>query len=170
MFLFIIGPSNVGKSSNSERYAQRRGCDIIDSDVALERHQGVGAGKYFNAFGPKLGFEASLSAVERDLTELGDRDALIVVGAGMLSYASLNFDPVAAWLTTATSLCLMDRPAAIVKRDPLRRNLVTYKRNEFDPVRLRVYALASRTLNINGRGCDEVYLEFESIVDELRAK
>jgi shikimate kinase len=164
--LFVVGPSNVGKSTLLGMLMATTGCRVITSDDSVSKRHGS-AGKHLPAVGNKRFFEDTVDCVRKDTDALANGDVIIDVGAGALQYAKENFAAVEEWLKTGKIIAILDDPVEIAKRDKLNRSLDDYSAIELSNIRNAIYGLADRLVNVQGRTAEAAFPDLKEAVTAL---
>ena len=107
--LILAGFMGAGKTTVGQIVAQRLGYDFVDTDVEIERREGMTIPQLFDAKG-ETHFRALEAALAREVAE--KRRAVIATGGGMLA------DPAnrQLLLDAGTVVCLTAAPEAILRR------------------------------------------------------
>ncbi len=162
--IFVIGPSKAGKTTLTCTLAELKAFTVIESDESVSRRHGPPPA-YLCKVGNGLFFRETVRCVRDDVAAATTKNIIVDVGAGALQHANENFEEVSAWLTTGKLITVTDGIEQLISRDTiLRRSRQQYEASEFSDVRRRLYELAGKRVDVNGRRPTQAYLDFENAV------
>ena len=160
MIIFIVGPSAVGKTTTTRRYAEKYGnCTIVHLDEAVAQLNGAGtAFQVVNQFGWEKFFQ-DCQVIIRDCEAKGTPDSLtlIDVGEGML-WKEIS----RAWLAEFKKIALVASPEEVFQRrhGELSMALEDAYRYSFSEERMRYFQKCEAVIDCNG-------LSIEQVVDKM---
>ena len=126
MFILIIGPSGVGKSTLGD-YASKNfsNCEFYDlDDLIKKRYNSKSASLLFSLKGPEVFFEYSCKVLSEIENKCESQICLTAVGAGTL-VSQKSKDLIIKYITISITAL----PEEVILRNPLgpNRNMVEFK-------------------------------------------
>lgn len=165
MFILLIGPSGVGKSSlGSYASAKLSNCKFDDLDNLIAKESGIQeAMEFLIENGPEIFFQKSVEIVENIKNRNDNQLYLIAVGAGTLVSQQSK-----SWLENYTTISITAPPEEVIVRNPLgpKRDFPEFKMTEYSPFRLSLYQSANFNFPVDGLNETEAHAKFVNYLNE----
>lgn len=166
MLILIIGPSAVGKSATTHRYAEKYGnCTVVNLDDAVAQLNGTEtAFQTVKQFGWEKFFQDCQTLImDYELRDTSDSLTLIDVGEGMLWQEASR-----KWLSRYKRIALVASPEEVFSRrhGVLRLSLEDVYRYCFSGERIQYFRNCEAVIDCNGLSIEQVVDKMASIIQD----